>query len=134
VDVPANLATDAWASHLIQAGFNSSMPSCWLLEGLTGYLSEAELLALLKEVANTASASSSFLATFLGHREQSEQRSTSMHRFFLQKSSDAVELLGRVGWSASPPKGINELASHYKRELTERSYFLVEATRVTSKM
>ena len=105
--VSANLASDDWASSLASAGFREEEPSCWLLEGLTGYLQEAELTALLEEAARRAAPGSSLLATFLGQEMKETGPVTPMHCYFLRETGDGTALLGRCGWgaeAASPPK------------------------------
>jgi methyltransferase (TIGR00027 family) len=129
VHVPANLATDPWDSLLRDAGFDKTMPACWLLEGLTGYLSEAELRSFLRRVAGMAAEGSSLMATFMGEGEQKAGRATAMHRFFLQRASEAGELLAEVGWRADPPETLKNVAARYGRSVDRETYYLVQASR-----
>eukprot|EP00929_Paragymnodinium_shiwhaense_P096523 TRINITY_DN5812_c0_g1_i2.p1 TRINITY_DN5812_c0_g1~~TRINITY_DN5812_c0_g1_i2.p1 ORF type:complete len:300 (+),score=57.15 TRINITY_DN5812_c0_g1_i2:51-950(+) len=52
--VPCDLGTHSLRSALEKAGFNSSRPSCWLLEGLVMYLTRPEMERLAAEVGKLA--------------------------------------------------------------------------------
>lgn len=44
----ADLGSEDWTQRLIVAGFDPSVPTVWVAEGLLPYLSEATVTALLK--------------------------------------------------------------------------------------
>ncbi|MGK5642596.1 class I SAM-dependent methyltransferase [Streptomyces sp. URMC 126] len=52
VPVAADLADD-WAGPLTKAGFRPGEPTCWLVEGLTQYLEEPDVLRLLDASPNS---------------------------------------------------------------------------------
>ena len=54
--VPVNLGLPEWENGLLQAGFEPVKPTLWILEGLTGYLTEEELVALMTKLSRKLSA------------------------------------------------------------------------------
>jgi methyltransferase (TIGR00027 family) len=64
--VPADLRDEHWPSALIQAGWDSSSPTAWLVEGLLPYLSSTEHDQLFRTVT-TLSAPHSRLAAEVYH-------------------------------------------------------------------
>jgi len=78
--VKADLSVDNWHSALIDSGFDVSIPTFWILEGLTGYLTESEASLLFDKITSLLSADGSrIVATFLTPLTLIR---TSMHRFF----------------------------------------------------
>lgn len=124
---PANLITDAWEEQLLQRGF-ADAPTMWLLEGLTGYLTEEELEMLMTKVSSLAPAMSKLTATFVGHSMR--ENATSMHRYLVSGPEQIETLLRRFGWTASVHK-LGEVAEKYQRMRIPKDYgyFLVSATR-----
>ena len=53
--VGVDLSLPEWPEKLVAAGFNASRPSIWLLEGLTGYLTEGELGCVCRAGSDTGS-------------------------------------------------------------------------------
>ncbi|MGI5340904.1 SAM-dependent methyltransferase [Streptomyces sp. CA-181903] len=64
VPVGADLAAD-WAGPLTAAGFRPEEPSCWLVEGLTQYLEERDVLRLLDRITELSAPGSHILAEFV---------------------------------------------------------------------
>jgi len=69
-----------WQEELLrhENGFNSNAKTIFLLEGLTGYLTEAENLKLFEAITSIACPGSRLLATFLTSQTTVK---TDMHRF-----------------------------------------------------
>ncbi|CAM9982501.1 unnamed protein product [Pylaiella littoralis] len=63
IPVEADLSAEGWQGELFEAGFDPSEPSAWILEGLTMYLEEHELVELIRVLADLCSPGSAFLAT-----------------------------------------------------------------------
>eukprot|EP00928_Gymnodinium_smaydae_P088789 TRINITY_DN72836_c0_g1_i1.p1 TRINITY_DN72836_c0_g1~~TRINITY_DN72836_c0_g1_i1.p1 ORF type:complete len:321 (+),score=36.55 TRINITY_DN72836_c0_g1_i1:123-965(+) len=127
--VAANLGTDDWASRLVASGFQPDSSSVWLLEGLTGYLTEPELELLLQNVSRLAAAGSKMVATFVGLDMQ--QQATSMHRYMIKEGAQARKLLQSHGWSSEVAQ-LDTVAQQYGRAENipvAYPYFLVSATR-----
>ena len=55
--VPADLC-GAWAEALVGAGFDASVPSCWVLEGILFYLPQETVTAVLDRVSDLAATGS----------------------------------------------------------------------------
>jgi methyltransferase (TIGR00027 family) len=62
-----SLGPSQWIRSMLNAGYDPSAPSIWLAEGLTGYLTQKELTALLETIGGVMTARHSvLLATFIG--------------------------------------------------------------------
>ncbi|MFI0741030.1 SAM-dependent methyltransferase [Streptomyces sp. NPDC021100] len=64
VPVGADLAAD-WAGPLTAAGFRPDKPACWLVEGLTQYLEEGDVLRLLDRITELSAPGSHLLTDFV---------------------------------------------------------------------
>lgn len=64
VAVGADLAGD-WPRSLAQAGFRAELPTCWLVEGLTQYLQEVDVLRLFDRITACSAPRSHLLAEFV---------------------------------------------------------------------
>lgn len=114
--------------QLLLRGFAKDAPTMWLLEGLTGYLTEEELEMLMTKVSSLAPAVSKLTATFVG--SSMRENVTSMHRYLVSGPEQIETLLSRFGWTASVHR-LGEVAEKYKRRLIPKDYgyFLVSAVR-----
>lgn len=106
----------AWQRALLAArGFDRSVPTLWLLEGLTSYLEQDELHHLLEQITDLSAAGSVVLATFIAatRPEGSAASPLAMHKFFTDAPEalfDAFAMNGMVETST-----IGQLASRYDR-------------------
>ena len=68
VHVPTDLSKppEQWQRDLLNAGFNKKKPSIWVMEGVTGYLSQDELSLCLQTISGLACKGSLFCATWNG--------------------------------------------------------------------
>jgi len=63
--VGADLAGD-WPPRLAEAGFDATRATCWLVEGLTQYLTERDIAALLDRITALSAPGSELLTDFVG--------------------------------------------------------------------
>ncbi|CAN0131925.1 unnamed protein product [Ectocarpus sp. 12 AP-2014] len=94
--VEADLSVEGWQGELFEAGFDPSLPSAWILEGLTMYLEEEELVALLRVLASLSSPGSAFCATCVS--AESVDRA----------QNSANPLMGRWKWGSDNPQAFFE--------------------------
>lgn len=117
--------TKSWTEKILSKGFVESAPTLWLLEGLTGYLTEPELVILFDTLSEISSNGSKLLATFLGIRCK---LSNSYHRF---RSDDPLAFLMKWNWVGTQSNFVT-IASEFPnvelREVVGGDYFFVEAT------
>ena len=102
--VGVDLSLEGWQSALIAKGFDSTKPAIWLLEGFTGYLTEAELLALLRVISHLSAASSRLAATWLTPGGEH----LSMHRF---TTRNPTHILEPFGWAEVQVQTLQQAAS-----------------------
>ncbi|CAM9451642.1 unnamed protein product [Scytosiphon promiscuus] len=94
--VEADLSVKGWEGELFEAGFDPSLPSAWILEGLTMYLDEQELLGLIKTLSALCSPGSAFCATCV-----------SAESVVRAQASDSP-LMGTWKWGSDDPQGFFE--------------------------
>eukprot|EP01103_Thecamoeba_quadrilineata_P010917 TRINITY_DN248_c0_g1_i1.p1 TRINITY_DN248_c0_g1~~TRINITY_DN248_c0_g1_i1.p1 ORF type:complete len:304 (+),score=50.20 TRINITY_DN248_c0_g1_i1:87-998(+) len=124
VALGVNLGDPSWPEQLKQSGFDPTVPTIWLLEGLTGYLTQEELYTFLKYIRSLSASGSRMVATFLG---TNKVESLSMHKFFTNNAPDLLKELG--GWEATQRQPF-EVAPRYDRHglpKIEGSYWYVTA-------
>lgn len=116
VAVNADLSLSDWPQKLVDAGFNPNKKTVWLLEGLTGYLTENELHKLFEVISNELSASGSkMIATFL--TPSCSSFTISLHRFIPDDPRPIVEAYGWQG----PIFKIVDIASELGVEIRDPS-------------
>ena len=98
---PTDLSEGAgrWSADLVAAGFNPSWPTTWVLEGITSYLSQDELDALLAGITKLSAPSSDLVATWIrpaknADTEQPIVMKSGLHRTFFE---DPSATLARAG-------------------------------------
>lgn len=92
VPLAVDLALPTWREALTScSSFDGSSPTLWLLEGLTGYLTEDELRALMSAVASLSVRGSCLLSTFVSPGGSL----ISLHRF---KTDTPLSFLREFGW------------------------------------
>ncbi|MEM9485717.1 MAG: SAM-dependent methyltransferase [Cyanobacteria bacterium P01_F01_bin.116] len=90
--------TQPWEDKLISAGYSSTAPSVWLIEGLIMYLSEVQVHNLLKSVSKL-STPGSLLGLDLVNVQSLEY---GPYKGYFQFGTDTPEkLLSDYGWQAS---------------------------------
>ncbi len=135
--VRADLRED-WAPALLTAGYDPTLPTAWLIEGVLGYLPRADARRLL-ETATKHSASRSRLAfeyTAPTHAETTQTAGSIMQRaravpgsqaYFSTEEArglgdDAREYLASLGWTNAYVDG-HAAALSYDRELPDERTF-----------
>eukprot|EP00438_Fugacium_kawagutii_P021852 Skav233021 [mRNA] locus=scaffold909:385052:391693:+ [translate_table: standard] len=127
---PGNLVQDSWETQLLSHGFRREVPTMWLLEGLTGYLTEPELETLFGKLSTLATETSRMTATFVGNFMH--ENATSMHRYLVSGPEQIESVLSRFGWTANKVHYVGEIAERYGRKIPKDfAYFLVSAARAT---
>jgi methyltransferase (TIGR00027 family) len=123
IRVDADLSLKTWIDKLIEMGYDSSRPSVWLLEGLTGYLTEDEASDLFSTIRAHLFLNSRVIATFL---TPGTGINISMHRF---KPSNPMEFVVKFRFNAEQ-EDFFSIARHYSREIHAdlwNGYYLVTA-------
>jgi methyltransferase (TIGR00027 family) len=121
--ITADLSLPDWISKLVEQGWDASLPTFWLLEGLTGYLTEEECHKLLSTIYSATAKGSTLLATFITPARQ--MMLTNMHRF---TPADPSAFLRGIGWTSEQYE-LAELATKYDRPVNEpwAGYFFATA-------
>ena len=102
--VGVDLSLEGWQSALIAKGLDSTKTAIWLLERFTGYLTEAELLSLLRVISHLSAASSRLAATWLTPGGEL----LSMYRF---TARNATHILEPFGWAQVQVQMLQQAAS-----------------------
>ena len=104
---------ERWSADLVDAGFNPSWPTAWILEGLTSYLSQDEVDALLAGITKLAPYSH-VVATWIrpaknADTEQPIVMKSGLHRTFFE---DPTATLARAGnWHVAVQESIEAAAA-----------------------
>ncbi|GER82379.1 S-adenosyl-L-methionine-dependent methyltransferase [Thermogemmatispora aurantia] len=106
--VAVDLIEDSWPTCLLEAGYDPSRPSLWLIEGLLFYLPHKAILQLL-ELMSSLSAPHSWLAFDAIHSAMTtspltQQRIERVARLgvpWIGTIDDPVALLASLGWQAT---------------------------------
>jgi methyltransferase (TIGR00027 family) len=127
--IPADLTHDPVDRLLLNTGFDPRLPSLWLLEGLTGYLSEKENMKLIKEIKLLVLTSGMIVASFIGTSKKAfgaHNPPSKKHKFFSDHSST---MLSGNGW-VSEQRRFFEIAKLYSRQrhLADYDYWITQAT------
>jgi methyltransferase (TIGR00027 family) len=106
--VEADLTQATWVEKLQAHGYDSTLPTLWLMEGLVAYLTERECSSLLTTVKANSAAGSRLLATFVS---PNEHREFSLFRF---KPRNPLEFVSHIGWYGTQID-FADVAEKYKR-------------------
>lgn len=94
--IAANL-TEPWSQLLLEQGYQSSLPSVWLLEGLLMYLTESEVRQLLQIISQLTNAEN-YLGLDLINVKSIEYQA---YKGYFRSGFDyPEELLAEYGWRA----------------------------------
>jgi methyltransferase (TIGR00027 family) len=141
--VPTDLAAD-WTGELERAGFDRSVPTTWLAEGLVAYLTEETRDAVVDDVSDRSIAGSRFGLTLASADRRSARPSTAdtlpaepgdyVGLWQSDAPSDVDTWLGGRGWSVVVDDAVARAATYGltvepQREPRARAR-LVDATRV----
>lgn len=120
--VEADVVTDPWEQRLLDQGFDASLPSVWLAEGLLPYLPEPEVSRLLQRM-RAISAPGSFVgadhpATRLAKSHVAERlmlKLQDMKAPLISSTDDPEGLLRSCGWDSPDVTFLGEKRAHYGR-------------------
>ena len=124
--VEADLSLPSWLEQLEQAGFKKDIPTIWLLEGLTGYLTEEELRLLFKRVTELSARGSEIVATFLTPRVT--KLHIGLHRFYPDDPLTFVREFGWTGTQTDTEYYAIALGRAGDPDTAVRNYFIVNAS------
>lgn len=125
--VSGDLATPTakWATAILEAGYQTTMPTIWLLEGVVMYLQEQEVHRLLQTIS-TLSFPGSVLgmdgvkvgSVLAGQRARQANRGRVV-RYWQFGHDDPQQLLAEYGWIAkiSNPQDVEAGNSRYPRSM-----------------
>ena len=108
--VAADLSIPNWVDKLLASGFQTDKRTAWVMEGLTGYLTEDELSILVEAVTNRLSApGSKLMASFVG--KSNDLKAINLHRF---QTDLALEFMKKFGWEGTQ-EDLIDILPKYKR-------------------
>lgn len=119
--IQVDLATDNFTSPLVKKGFRAALPTLWLLEGLTGYVNEAENKLIIKEITQLSYNGSIVVSTFLGNSKEAYGTGSTerkRHQFYTDES---VLFYQNAGWY-SAQKRIAEFSALFNRSTYLNNY------------
>jgi methyltransferase (TIGR00027 family) len=90
----------SWSDLLINEGYQTEIPSIWLLEGLLYYLNENEVHELLSAIA-LLSASGSWLGADLFNEQAIRESKDKLARYWHYGCEEPEALLATYGWEAT---------------------------------
>ncbi len=102
--IGVDLAAD-WTGPLVDAGFEPERPTCWLVEGLTPYLTEPDVHRLLDRVSALAATGSHLLVDMVGQSFFDSPETRPMLDLFAERdmtwqfgTDQPEDLLTERGW------------------------------------
>lgn len=107
ISIDADLSIENKLPDCLSAStFDSSIPTLWLLEGFTGYLTEEELTKVFDTISEFSALGSILLVTFIGTKQAAL---TSMHKFM---TDEPLEFCRRWGFDGTQ-RLFSDIASDY---------------------
>jgi methyltransferase (TIGR00027 family) len=98
--IAIDLADPCWIQQILKQGYDKSIPSIWLMEGLLYYLSEPEAHALLKTIMDLTT-TGSFLGLDLLNQSCKESTYDEFYQGYFRSGFDnPEELLATYDWEA----------------------------------
>lgn len=134
IPVISDLSLPTWPQTLIGAGFDPSVPTLWILEGFTGYLTEFELRHVLTVLSTELSAPTSrFIATFLRPEVLSVGVAKGLHQNF--RPAHPAQLVESFGWTNTTEETFDEIGrTRYNRPIyplqSTRGHVIVTADKL----
>jgi methyltransferase (TIGR00027 family) len=113
VPVKADLSLPNWDSlFLSSSAFDTNVPTIFLLEGFTSYLTEAELTSFLTKLSAIACAGSVLIATFKTNDGGNTPLKIKYHRSYYP---DPSGYMTSFGWSVCECAELNDIGKLYGR-------------------
>lgn len=120
--IEADVVLDAWDEQLQTQGFDPSLPSVWLAEGLLPYLPEKEVECFLTRARALSPAGSFVAGDHPCSRMFKSQNSTplvarlkEMRAPLLSSTDDPEGLLQACGWDSPDVASLGDARAHYGR-------------------
>lgn len=108
--IAADLSLHTWMEKLLGSGFCTDKKTAWIMEGLTGYLSEEELSILVANVTYKLSASGSkLMASFVG--TSNDLKAINLHRF---QTNEGLDFMRKFGWEGTQDDLMDVLPKYNK--------------------
>lgn len=116
VPVVSDLSLSTWPRTLKESGFQSDIPTLWIMEGFTGYLKEEELHQVLDFISNQLSCSDShMIATFVKPEAVTVDVAKGLHQ---HRAPNPVALLESYGWRDVREESFDEAGiNRYERPI-----------------
>ena len=123
--VPCDLTRDGLSELTANPDFAPQTRTVWILEGVTGYLSDLGCHAILTEAFELSGAQSEILATFVGASRMAFGPASPLSTQHQYVTDRPAEILKDCGWS-SRQYALGEIAFNLygRRELAEYDYWL----------
>jgi methyltransferase (TIGR00027 family) len=108
IDVPADLSTE-WTDALVTAGFDRTIPTLWVIEGLTFFLTEDQVQSMLR-ICRGLSSPGSVLVVDMINRTLLKSPASQLFLATLRKdgvpwrfgTDEPEAFLANLGWEAGP--------------------------------
>ena len=125
--VPGDLATpdSKWAAGILDAGYQTTIPTIWLMEGVVMYLQEEEVHLLIQTISQLSVADSVLAmdgvkvgSVLAGQRARRAGRGRVVQHWQFG-NDDPKELLAKYGWTAvvSEPQNIESGYGRYPKSM-----------------
>ena len=112
ITVGADLSLPSWVDKLRDSGFDSSLPTLWMMEGLTFYLTEDEIRTFFQSIASLSCPESVLIADFISTYGVNRNGHSSFSHMFRFTPDVPLDFVSQFGWCGSV-ETISTLAEQY---------------------
>lgn len=125
--IGSDLMDPIWMTHLKSEGFNSSIPTLWILEGLVMYLPDKSVVSLLKDLSSLSSPDSHILLHTVNCKEvESNQPSTTSPA---ESPSDILSNLGaKMVFGVDEPAALISALNDQWQDIVSYNYQQIAST------
>ncbi|MFE5702226.1 class I SAM-dependent methyltransferase [Rhodococcus koreensis] len=123
IDVAADLLADDWGTHLVAAGFDATLPTAWVVEGVFIYFTTDQNAQIMKQLTQLSAPGSRLLAVHFGIGSLEEAQSKEMAARteqggygFKSVVANPVDWLAEWGWETESVS-IKDFAQTLGREV-----------------
>lgn len=113
----ADLAQDHWPQMLLNHGFDPKKPTFWIMEGLLNYLTQSDIVKIIKSIDGHSAPGSVFWTDIMGHAVVDHGL---LGNFSLKYGEDdpLKGVLSMVNWDLKIVARLGEPGTHYGRQWT----------------